>query len=150
MPPIFQVVTTIKNMVLQHRELHLRLDDVEQLRRYAGFAVSKHNSLDDALGKAKAKSRYWERKAKEGIDRATAAEKERDKAKEESQITQLVAFTTGEARAQVEDDLARVRDALTVMEEAKRKAKVETAYLEVERKSLQLELGAEKDEVSSL
>ena len=34
--------------------------------------------IDDTLCKARAKSRYWERKAKEGNERATSAEKERD------------------------------------------------------------------------
>ena len=84
MPPLLQAVTIIQNMAHQHRELHLRLDDTEQLRRYARSAVSKHNSLDDALGKARVMSRYWDRKAKEGTDRATGAEKKRDEAKEES------------------------------------------------------------------
>ena len=60
------------------------MDDAEQLRCYVVSTVSKHNSLDNALGKAKAKSRYWEQKAKEGTDRAMRAEKERDEAKEES------------------------------------------------------------------
>ena len=56
----------------------------------------------------------------------------------------------GDARARVKDDLARVRDALAVEEEAKHKAEAETTRLEVERTSLLLELGAAKDEVSSL
>ena len=46
--------------------------------------------------------------------------------------------------------MARVRDALAVTEEAKRKARVETTRLEVEQTSLMLELGAAKDEVSTL
>ena len=98
MPHLLQVVTIICNMARQHREPHLGPDNAEQLRRYAGSAVSKHNSLDDALEKAKAKSRYWERKAKEGTDRATGAEKERDEAKEESQIARLAAIIEGDAR----------------------------------------------------
>ena len=48
--------------------------------------VSKHNSIDYGLGKAKVKSRYWERKAKEGTERAMGTENERDEAKEEAQI----------------------------------------------------------------
>ena len=50
----------------------------------------------------------------------------------------------------MEDDLARVQDALVVAEEAKRKAEAEIACLEVDRTSHLLELGATKDEVSSL
>ena len=38
----------------------------------------------------------------------------------------------GDAKAQVEDELARVQDALTIVEEA-RLDEVEVAYLEVER-----------------
>ena len=41
-------------------------------------------------------------------------------------------------KARAEGDLARVQDALVVAEEAKRKAKVKTARLEVERASLLL------------
>ena len=43
-----------------------------------------------------------------------------------------------------------VKEALVVIEEAKRKAEAETANLEVKQTSLLFELGAEKDEVSSL
>ena len=46
--------------------------------------------------------------------------------------------------------MARVQDALAVAEEAKRKAEAEVARLEVEQTSLLLEIGAAKDEVSSL
>ena len=106
--------------------------------------VSKHNSLDDALGKAKAKFRYWEQKAKEGTDRAMSAKKERDEAKEESRIARLATVVASDARAQAEDDMARVGDALTVVEEAKRKVEVDTVHLEVERMSILLELGRQK------
>ena len=76
-------------------------------------------------------------------------EKDRNEAKEEAQIARLAAVARGDARAWAKDDIARVRDTLEVAEEAKRKAKAETTRLEVERTSLLLELGAEKDEVSS-
>ena len=46
--------------------------------------------------------------------------------------------------------MARVRDALTVTEEAKCKAEAKTTRLAVERTSFLLELGVERDEVSSL
>ena len=50
----------------------------------------------------------------------------------------------------MEDDLARVQEALTVVEEAKRKVEPNTSFLEVEWTSLMLELGVAKYEVSSL
>ena len=56
----------------------------------------------------------------------------------------------GDAKAMAEDKLARVQDALAVAGEARRKAKDEDALLKVERTSLLLEIGAAKDEVSSL
>ena len=50
----------------------------------------------------------------------------------------------------MESGLARVQDALAAVEEARRRAEAKTAHLEIERTSLLLELGATKDEVSSL
>ena len=76
-------------------------------------------------------------------------EKERDEAKNEAQVAWLAVVAAGDAKARVEDDLARVQEALVVAEEVRFKAEVEIAHLEVERISLLLELGATKDEVSS-
>ena len=56
----------------------------------------------------------------------------------------------GNAKARAENELARVQDALTVAEEAKRKVETEAAHLEVEHTSFLLEIGVVKDEVSSL
>ena len=47
------------------------------------------------------------------------AEKERDEAKEEAQVAQLAAVATSDAREKLEGDLARVKDALAVAEEAR-------------------------------
>ena len=76
-------------------------------------------------------------------------EKKRDEAKEEAHIAWLVIVAVGDVKAQVEDDLDRVRDALIVVEEAKHKAEAEIICLEVERASLLLELREAKDEVYS-
>ena len=54
------------------------------------------------------------------------------------------------APRRVEDELARVQDALVISDEARRKAEAEVAFLKVEQTSLLLEVGATKDEVSSL
>ena len=51
-------VTAIQNMAHQHRELHLRLADAEKLRRYAQSSASKHQALEDGLGKAKGRSNH--------------------------------------------------------------------------------------------
>ena len=51
---------------------------------------------------------------------------------------------------QAEYGLARVQDALVIAEEARRKVEAKVASLEVEQTSLLLEVGATKDEVSTL
>ena len=56
----------------------------------------------------------------------------------------------GDAKAWVEDELAKVQDALVVAEEARCKAEAKAAPLEVEQTSLLLEIRAAKDEVSFL
>ena len=56
----------------------------------------------------------------------------------------------GEAKVLAKDKLARVQDALAVANEAKHKAEAEAVLLEVERTSLLLDIGAVKNEVSSL
>ena len=56
----------------------------------------------------------------------------------------------GDEKARAKKELARVRDALAATEEASRKAEAKAARLEVERTSLLLDIGAAKDEVSSL
>ena len=56
----------------------------------------------------------------------------------------------GDAKALAKDKLARVQDALAVVEKARRKAEAEVAHLKFERTSLLLEIGAIKDEVSYL
>ena len=126
------------------------MEDAEKLRLYAQSAVSKHHALEDSLGKAKARAKHWERKAKEGTERITGVEKDMDEAKEEAHIAQLAAVATGDAKARVEDDLSRVQAALEIVEEARLKVEAEAARLEVERTSLLLEIGAVKDEVYSL
>ena len=56
----------------------------------------------------------------------------------------------GVAKARAEDDLARVQDTLVIAKEAMCKAEAKVATLEVEWTLLLLEVGATKDEVSSL
>ena len=71
-------------MVRQHRELHLRLEHAEKLWLYAQSAISKHYALDDALVKAKAKSKHWEWEAKVGAKKIVGVKKERNETKEEA------------------------------------------------------------------
>ena len=137
-------------MTRQQRELHHRLEDAEKLRLYAQSTASTHKALEDGLGKARSKAKYWERKAKECIERATRVKNERDEAKEEAQVAHLVVVAVGDAKARVESDLAKVQESLVAAEEARRKAEAEIDRLEVERTSLLLELMEANDKVSSL
>ena len=52
-------------------------------------------------------------------------------------------------KALAEEELARVRVAIEAVEEARCMVEVEVTRLEVERTSLMLDIGADKDEVSS-
>ena len=117
---------TIRNTTRQHNELHHRIEDAEKLRLYAQSAVSKHQALEDGLGKARSKAKYWEQKAKEGTKRAIGVEKERDKAKDEAQVARLAVIVESEAKARVEGDLSKVQEDLAVAEEARHKAEAET------------------------
>ena len=62
----------------------------------------------------------------------------------------MEASAASDAKARAKEDLARVQEALAAIKEGRRKAEVGTARLEVEQTYLLLELGATKDEVSSL
>ena len=102
-------------MARQHRELHHRLEDAKKLRLYAQSVFSKHQALDDALVKAKARSKHWEREAKADAGKTWSAKRERDKAKEEAQFARLVAVVAGDVKALAEDKLAKVQDALAAV-----------------------------------
>ena len=78
------------------------------------------------------------------------AEKERDEAKQEAKVAYLIVVAVGDAKARVEDDLSRARDALKTAEEEGRMLGAEVSCLSIERMTLLLELGASKDEVSFL
>ena len=143
-------MTAIRNMAHQHREFQSRLDDAEKLRLYAQSTVSKHQALYASLAKAKSKSKHWELEAKVSRGKIAQMEKERDKAKQKAKVACLVAIVEGEARARAKEDLARVQKALAAAKEGRHKVEVGTARPKVEWTSLLLELGATKEEVSSL
>ena len=84
------------------------------------------------------------------MEKIKRVEKERDEAKKEAKVARLVVTAAGDAKARVEDDLARVLDALVATKEDRRGSEAGITCLVVERMSLLLELEASKDEVSSL
>ena len=65
-------------------------------------------------------------------------------------MARVDANEAGNAKVKVESELARVRNALAVAEEARRKAEDEASRLAYERVSLLLEIGSCEDEVSSI
>ena len=65
-------------------------------------------------------------------------------------MAHLAVIAAGEAKARVEDDLTRARDALVVAEEEGRRLEAEVSCLAVERTSLLLDFKASEDKVSSL
>ena len=106
--------------------------------------------MDDSLAKVKSRSKHWELEAKAGKEKIARMEKERDEAKHEAKAARLAASAVGNAKVRAEEDLIRVQAALVAVEEGRPKVEAWTARLEVERTSLLLEIGATKDEVSSL
>ena len=103
----------------QHKELRRWLGDAKRLWLYAQAADSMHRVLEESLGKAQSWSKHWEREAKESFEKTTGEEKERDEAKKEAHVARLAIFAASDARAKLEGDLARVKDALVAAKETK-------------------------------
>ena len=95
-------------MAFQHCEFQTRLRDAERLRLYTQLAFFDKKALSASLIEAKSKSRRLESEAREAVDRAVRAEAERDAARHEVAMTRLEIEEAGNARAQVESELARV------------------------------------------
>ena len=76
--------------------------------------------MDASLAKAKSRSKHWEREAKAGAEKIVGEEKERDLAKKEAQVARLAVVAVGDAKTRVEDDLARVQEALATRSHGER------------------------------
>ena len=137
-------------MTYQHLEFQSRLRDAERPRLFAQSAVSDHSALSASLVEAELRSQRWEKEAKESVEKVARAEVERDAAHHEASMARIDANAAGSAKAKVEFELARVQNAMAVIEEARRKAEDEASCMTIERVSLLLELWTSKDEVSSL
>ena len=75
-------MTRLLTFKRQHKELHHRVGNVENLQLYAQSTISKHQALDNAMANAKARSKHWEREAKVGAGKTARVERKRDEAKE--------------------------------------------------------------------
>ena len=83
----------------------------------------------------------------EGCEEVTASH---DAASHDALMARMDANAARNAREEVEFELAKVKNALAVVEEARLKAEDEVSHLADERVSLLLELGTCKDEVSAI
>ena len=101
-------------MARQHREFQSHLDDAEKLRLYAQSAASHHQSLTASLAKAEASSERWEKEARDGVANIIQAEKERDEAKQEARVAQMVAAAAEDAKDKVEVDLTKALNSLAL------------------------------------
>ena len=131
-----------------------RLEDAEKLRLFSRVASEKQKALESSLEEAQAASqaleasleeakfeaKRWERLAGGEAERASRAEDERDAARREASTSRLAAEAAGDAKARIDDELARVRISLISEEERGREAKAEIARLKVEYASLQSSL----------
>ena len=134
-------------MTYQHREFQSRLRHAERLRLYAQSTVFYHSELSASLVEVESRSQCWEKEAKESVEKVARDEVERDVAHHEASMARMDADASGSARAKVESVLARIQNALAVVEEARRKAEDEASRLAVEQVSLLLELENSKNEV---
>ena len=110
-----------------------------------------------SLAKAESSTKHWEREIEDSATCVIQVDKERDEAKQEAKEAQLVATSTGDAKARAEVDLTKALNSLETAEESWRRSEAETTSLvvelgrvEAEQASLLLELEMSKGEVSSL
>ena len=106
-------------MTYQHREFQSRLRDAKRLRLYAHSTVAYHNALSASLAEAESRSQRWEKEAIEGVENVTQAKAGKDVARHEASMVGMNADAAGSARAKVESKLARVQNAMTVVEETR-------------------------------
>ena len=116
-------------MTYQHQEFQTRLRDEKRLRLYTQSVVSDHRALSASLAEAESSSRRWENEARGSVERMARAEAESDAACHDASMARMDADTAGSSRAKVEFELARVQNALVVVEEARQKVDDEVSRL---------------------
>ena len=73
--------------------------------------------MNASLTKAESLSKHWEKEAKDSAEGIIRVEKERDEAKQEAEMTQLVAKAAEDSKARVEVDLTKALNSLAAAEE---------------------------------
>ena len=110
-------------MVLQHHEFELRLRDVEWLRLFVQAGMAEREMHSASLKKVELACRRLELEAREFAERAARAKAERDTARNEAAMAKMATEGAFNTQAQVDSELARVHNALALVEEARRRAK---------------------------
>ena len=82
---------------------------------------SDQKALHASLMEVESNSRRWESEAKEVVEWAVRAKKERDATRHEVAMARLDTEAAGIAQAKVESELARVQHALVASEDARQK-----------------------------
>ena len=157
-------------MALHHQEFELRLRDDEQLRLFVQAGMAERGMQRASLKKAELACRRLELEARESTEKAARAESERDATCHEAAMAKLATEGAVNTRAHIESELAWVQRALTLEEEARRraefehgatqetlavtgeackKAEEENGHLADEKIALVIELGALKDDFST-
>ena len=132
--------------------------------------MAKQETQNASLKQAELACRCLELEARESVERAARAEAERDTARHEAVMAKLTTEGALNTRAQIESELARVKNTLALTEEARRKveldygaarealattgeackkAEEENSSLAEEKLALVIELGAVKDEFAA-
>ena len=75
-----------------------------------------HQTLTASLSKAESSLERWEKKAKDSATSVIQAEKDRDEAKQEARVAQLVVVIVEDAKTRVEVDLNKALNSLAAME----------------------------------
>ena len=75
-----------------------------------------HHTLTASLAKAESSLEHWEKKARDSATSVIQAEKDRDEAKQEARVAQLVVMIVGDAKARVEVDLNKALNSLAAVE----------------------------------
>ena len=157
-------------MALQHYEFEFWLRDAERLRLFVQAGMAEREMHSTSLKKAELACRRLELEARESAERAARAEAERDTTLHEAAMAKLTTEGDLNIGTQIESELARVQNALTLAEEARRKtefdhgaaqealtatreaskkAEEENSHLAEEKLALVIELGAVKNDFTA-
>ena len=119
-------------MAHRHQEFWSRLDDAKKLRLYAQSVALHHQTLTASLAKAESSSERWEKEARDGATSVIRAEKERNEAKQEARVANMIVAEARDTKAKEEVDLTKALKSLAAAEEGGCRSKAKIASLKTE------------------